>query len=149
MSTRHRFASALMVTGLLTAGLFTVASTASPGTAQARCDGRNQIRSDYWTGGVRRAYEDPVGGTCDGNNYYQGDLVDPVRDGACVEVQFLDGSVPWTRAADGRSCVTGARQRFWHRDVNGTSAAWERFCADQYGCGWGRNGESQGLNHGY
>lgn len=147
MNITQRFASGLLATGLLTAGLFTAAAVTSPTEAHARCNGGSGIVSDYWTGGVRRAVEDPISGTCNGNSTYQAELIDPVTDGACASVQFMDGGNPWL--TDTTSCTTGARVPFSYRDVNGNSNAWERFCVEEYGCGWGRNGETRGLNNGF
>jgi len=147
-----RSITAVALTGLLVAGLFVTVSAINPGTAHARCVNGQQVTSDYWLGGVRRAYERPQDGTCDGDSYYGAFLFDGIEDGNCAMVQFEDGGNPWAEAQ--RTCRPAhqAEPYGWH-DVNNSSRAYMRLCVyGGYGtfCGFGREPvDARGLNAGF
>lgn len=149
-----RLAGALLVTGVLTAGLFATVSITDPGTAHARClddDGGRGPVTDYWAGGVRIAYERGFEGTCNGNSLYRAHLYDGTEDGFCVRVQFEDGGLPFDDVAINCRPAHQA-EGFRYQDVNGNSHANMRFCKGLTGtsCGFGREPAlPRGLNSGF
>ncbi len=99
-----RLGTGVLATSLMAAGMFAVCAVAVPGTASARCAGEgNRITSEYYYGGVRRAAETPISGTCNGNSDYQAVLQDTYSDGRFVSVQFRDAGYDWRRIADATS----------------------------------------------
>lgn len=157
---RHMFrrprhlAVSLLTISLLAATLTMADSLASPGRAEARCNGiNNPIRSTFSYDGAVVASETPETDTCNGNGLYTGILKDERADGYCVEVQFKETGIDWTPAGD--VCGYGNTASFHWSDLNGNSYAYERFCiwpvdnpAVTTACGWG-TGPGYGVNQGY
>jgi hypothetical protein len=152
---RRRLAARFLAVGLLAATLSAVDSLTFPDTAEARCAGNgNPVNSTFSYGGVVRVSDDPVTGTCNGNQLYTADLKDRRADGNCVEVWFYDAGGPWTQAAS----TCGGTVRFEWRDRNNNSRSYQQFCIYNpdtgfFSCGWGTQagvlGQYYGTNYGY
>jgi hypothetical protein len=154
----RRLAARLLAVGLLAATLFVADSLALPSPAEARCAGVNRPVRSTFTVDVLRAYDSPLSGTCNGNQVYGAILYDARGDGFCVEVQFKETGIAWTRPAYGLAC--GGSSYFEWRDRNGNSYSYQRFCiwsrvTGSVYCGWGDRfsagyGPSPyGVNSGY
>lgn len=156
---RRRLAARFLAVGLLAATLYTVDSLTFPDTAEARCAGNgNPVVSSFSYGGVVRVSEDPVTGTCNGNQTYTADLEDRRADGNCVEVWFREpGNPSWYRPPGGVTC--GGTSRFEYGDLDGNSRVYETFCiynrntGVRVACGWGTQagdlGQYYGTNYGF
>jgi len=154
ISRSRRFGTSLVALGLLAATLFAVQSLATPGTAEARCNGVTKpVRSNFVWGGVERVSETPRTNTCDGNQTYTATLRDEAQDGYCVSVWFEDaGYISRSSAV----CGNGNYLVFASTDINGNSYSYEWFCVhpashpgDIAACGWGGAVDGYGVNHGY
>jgi hypothetical protein len=144
---RRRIAARVLAVGLLAATLSAVDSLTFPDTAEARCAGNgNPVNSTFSYNGTVRVSDDPVTGTCNGNQLYTADLRDRSADGNCVSVQFMETGIGWTTAAS----TCGGTERFEWRDRNDNSRVYQRFCLVQAGvCGWGTVIGGYGTNYGY
>lgn len=155
MSKIRRLTTGLMAISLLAVGLFGATSVANPGTAEARCDGRDrEIVSDFIVWTVRLVAEFPQPGTCNGNNTYQGILVDTRADGG--EVAVLVQDIPngnWLQVARHHEAVN-VWVPYTFGDRNGNSHANMRLCSNTgigqpLTCGWGGVVGGHGDNHGF
>lgn len=153
---RRRLAARFLAVGLLAATLSAVDSMTFPDTAEARCAGNgNPVNSTFSYGGVVRVSDDPVTGTCNGNQLYTADLKDRnSADPYCVSVHFKETGINWTEAA----YTCGGTVRFEWRDRNDNSRVYQQFCIYNPGtgfllCGWGTQGgvlgQYYGTNYGY
>jgi hypothetical protein len=141
----NRFGTGFAVVTLMAAGLFSLGSIASPGSASARCAGvGNPVVSDFWYGGVKQVEESPAAGTCNGNSDYRATLRDTNQDGRFVSVQYRDAGYDWRRIAD-----TTSSEEYRYFDRNNNSHAHIRLCVSGLGCGWGYEPGGYGVNDGF
>lgn len=155
MSRIRRLAFGLLAIGLLATGLFGATSIVNPGTAQARCVGQgNEIVSEFFVWTVRLAVDIPLPGTCNGNNAYQGFLVDTHADGG--EVAVLAQDIPngaWLQVARHHEAVN-VWVPYSFTDRNGNSHANVKLCSntgigEPLVCGWGHELNGHGDNFGF
>jgi hypothetical protein len=106
---------------------------AAPGTAHARCDGHNEVKSQLLHPGVLlRAEEWPKPGACNSNNTYVG-YIRSLSPSWRVTV-WIQNDGDW----DGWSCRYGQTCEYSYTDNNYYS--YLHLCIDnagQYICGWG------------
>jgi hypothetical protein len=154
---RRRLAARFLAVGLLAATLSAVDSLTFPDTAEARCAGNgNPVNSTFSYFGEVRVSDDPVTGTCNGNQLYTADLIDRnPNDPYCVQVWFKETGIDWTIA---KEICGGGTERFEWRDRNSNSRAYQAFCirnpsSGYFTCGWGTQtsylGRYYGTNYGY
>jgi hypothetical protein len=155
MSTTRRLTTGLAVTGLLAAGLFGATAVTGAGTAQARCNGQGaEVVSDFSVWTVQLVAEFPKPDTCNGNNTYQGFLVDRRADGG--EVSVLVQTVPngnWIQEQRHHEAVD-VWVPYAFEDRNNNSHANMKLCANTsiggtMVCGWGGVVNGNGDNIGF
>ena len=113
--------AALSVGSLWAVGWTTVA--AAPAHAACTAFGSWTIDAYNSNGTVLVARETPqYSGTCDNDNYYAGQVLDPVTDGSCAYVWFADSGY---YAVQGYSCTTGGWGYFSFGDTNGDRSCFE------------------------
>lgn len=112
---------ALLLTSLI--GIVWMTGAAPPAHAACTAFGSWTIDAYNSNGTVLVARESPqYSGTCDNDNYYAGQVLDPVTDGSCAYVWFADSGY---YAVQGYSCTTGGWGYFSFSDTNGDRSCYE------------------------
>lgn len=116
-----RLRVAAIVLALVAGALVTTSSTRP---AEATCSGvgHNVIVSTYDMNGTLVAQEAATypGTTCNGDFQYSGAVLDPVTDGSCAYVYYLEPLAYY--AQQGVSCTTGAWSFYSYNDTIGTNS---------------------------
>ena len=143
MLSSHRPVIAILafVTLALAASTFVTASSTRRAGAACNGAGSPSLVSRYDGNGVLVAQEYVAypGTTCNGDSSYSGAVLDPVTDGSCAYVYYLE---PLTYFANqGTSCTTGAWSGYSYVDSIGTNSVFVSARPSYLGDSWvGSNG---------
>lgn len=116
----------------------TFVTASSTRRADAACSGGGSpaFVSRYDNNGtlVAQEYVSYPGTTCNGDWYYSGAVLDPVTDGSCAYVYYLE---PLSYFANqGTSCTTGAWSAYSYTDTIGTNSVFVSARPSYLGDAW-------------
>ena len=100
----------------------TCMTASSAHRADASCNGTNPVLVSRYDGNgtlVAQELAAYPGTTCNGDSYYVGAVFDPVTDGSCAYVYYLEPFAYY--ANQGASCTTGAWSAYSYSDSIGTN----------------------------
>lgn len=143
MIRKHRVRALTATLGLLAA---TALALVAPGPARAACVGGNEFTHSLIVEGTVYVVEDPVNGTCNGNDYYQSTFRS-LFPGWRASV-FIQNNSRWTGHYGGYDTNTYFMS---YEDNNSNSRI--MLCLDNMSiwyCGWGSNYDyTVGVNYTY
>jgi hypothetical protein len=120
----RRFLFAAVAVSLVTLGssAFVTASSTRPAGATCTGVGQPQVITRYDAQGTLVAEEAAPypGSTCNGDSQYTGLVLDPVTDGSCAYVYYLEPLAYY--ALQGASCTTGSWSLYSYSDSIGTNS---------------------------
>ncbi len=120
----RRSVSGAMVLALLAVGATALFTASTVRRAAAICNGVGTplVISRYNAGGTLVASEGPPypGSTCNNDASYAGLVLDPVTDGSCAYVYYLEPTV--YLAQQGASCTTGTWVSYGYNDSIGANS---------------------------
>jgi len=134
-----RVRSTFLAGGLLAPLLLTVLTVVAPSIAEARCTGPGtETISTMSYNGLLRVEENPVNGTCDGDNVYRSQIRSRV--GLWTAVPYIQNGGIWS--PKGSASELNVWTPYQYTDTN--SYSYIMLCAHNPGktnwiCGWGSN----------
>lgn len=152
----------LTIMSVLSAGIFLVQAAALPGIAHARCAGVNTpITSNFKVNGEPFAWDRPIAGTCNNNNYYQTEIKSDIpewrvslwiQNNGNWDVRWGNPGTGW----QGRSYSDNNSYSFIHLCLDDSPQPGDTYTTI---CGWGNNyiesvypyyrHDYYGVNHGF
>ena len=135
---RTTLASALtaLAIAVVMSGAFVTASSDTP--AHATCAGSGQPRTILrYDANYTLVAEESVtypANTCDGDAWYSGAVLDPVTDGSCASVYYLEPLAYY--AQQGASCTTGAWSVYGYADTYGGNSVLVNLRTSYLGDSW-------------